>query len=64
MRKYYISPVTELVCVENSVLLAGSDGVNSNNGLGYGGVDNDGNKDPAAKGQGGSISNIWDKWDD
>lgn len=54
MKKDYISPLVKQGAMENETLLVGS-GV-SGGGMGYGGVDNGGNKEPAAK----SYS-VWDE---
>lgn len=51
MKKVYIAPEVNITEIENTNLLAGS-GVASNSYVEaeYGGVDNSGTKDPAAKG--------------
>lgn len=50
MKKVYIAPEVNITEIENTNLLAGS-GVSSNSYVEaeYGGVDNSGTKDPAAK---------------
>lgn len=48
MKKTYIQPCMEVVSEDCSVLMSSS-GVESNNGIGYGGVDDDGTKDPASR---------------
>lgn len=50
MKKVYIAPEVNITEIENANLLAGS-GVSSNSYVEaeYGGVDNSGTKDPAAK---------------
>ena len=44
-KKEYIAPAVELVECDDMVLLAGS-GVTSDVGIGWGGIDDDGSKDP------------------
>ena len=45
MKKKYFSPVTEVLEYAAEELLA----ISSNNGVGYGGVDVNGEKDPASR---------------
>jgi len=52
MKKVYIIPQTEEIAIKNGISLLG---VSSGKGIGYGGKDADGSKDPAARGYG---------WDD
>lgn len=59
MKKTYIAPNTFVVEIETEMLLAASDGVYSDTGIGYGGVDTEGSKDAQAK----SIGNCWDSWE-
>ena len=47
MKKEYICPLVKLGLVESETLLAGS-GV-SGGEIGYGGIDDEGSKEPAAK---------------
>jgi hypothetical protein len=56
MKKNYIQPSVSMDKMGIQVILAGSPGVTSNKGIGYGGVDVDGIKDPASR--------QWDMWDD
>ena len=49
MRKDYISPTLHSHRCDVATMLAAS-GVTSDKGIGYGGVDADGDKDPSAKG--------------
>ena len=48
MKKRYFAPETLVVRTAIEQLLSGS-GVQSDNGIGYGGVDEDGSKDPSAR---------------
>ena len=48
-RKRYMSPALEAEGMSDLELLAAS-GVSSDRGIGYGGVDKDGTKDPSAPG--------------
>lgn len=48
MKKTYMRPSTLTVQTELQVMICQS-GVNSNNGIGYGGVDEEGTKDPASR---------------
>lgn len=57
MKKTYLQPSTVMVIVEIGIMLAGSAGVMSNNGIGYGGVDEGGTLDPASRRRQGD-------WDD
>ncbi|MBR6591493.1 MAG: hypothetical protein IKD19_06050 [Prevotella sp.] len=59
MKKTYIAPNTVVVEIETEMLLAASDGVYSDTGIGYGGVDTEGSKDAEAK----SIGSCWDSWE-
>lgn len=47
MKKKYIQPSLEVLSEDSSVLLSGS--VKSDNGIGYGGVDTEGEKDPSSR---------------
>ena len=55
MKKNYITPTMEIMTVQTQRLMAGS--VGSNKGIGYGGVDTNGTKDPSSR-----HNNGW--WDD
>lgn len=59
MKKTYIAPNTVVVEIETEMLLAASDGVYSDTGVGYGGVDTEGSKDAEAK----PIGSCWDSWE-
>jgi hypothetical protein len=48
MKKTYIIPEMSVVLMQHETSLAVS-GVSSNNGIGYGGVDDQGQKDPDVK---------------
>jgi len=50
-KKEYIAPSMDVVEIKNMQLLAGS-GVTSDNGIDYGGVDDEGTLDPTAPGLG------------
>ena len=56
MKKTYIQPLTEVVRMGTMSFICASKGVTSNNGIDYGGVDEDGSKDPSA--------NRFKAWDD
>lgn len=49
MKKTYLVPVCNMVRMEEEEMVATS-GMTSDNGIGYGGVDVDGNWDPEVKG--------------
>ena len=49
MKKTYIQPLTEVVQMGTMSFICGSQGVTSNNGIDYGGVDEEGNKEPGAR---------------
>ena len=57
MKKTYLQPLTEVVKMETVSFICGSQDVKSNNGIGYGGVDDDGEKDPSARRR----NNVWDE---
>ncbi|MBQ8066063.1 MAG: hypothetical protein IJ200_10465 [Prevotella sp.] len=59
MKKGYMTPTTMMVAVGTEMLLAGS-GVQSDNGISYGGVDEDGSKEPGARRR----RNVWDGEDE
>lgn len=50
MKKTYMKPSTEMVLTQTTTMICVSQGVTSDKGIGYGGVD-DGTKDPAARRQ-------------
>ena len=57
MKKNYISPDTFFVTVRSQALMAASgvNGTDAGKDIGYGGVDEDGDKEPSARRR-----NIWD----
>lgn len=56
MKKTYITPQMEITEMETASMLANSDSIKGLDGTGYGGVDEDGTKDPASR--------QWNGWDD
>ena len=56
MKKTYQVPFTEMVTMETLTIICTSGTVTSNNGIGYGGVDEDGEKDPSARRR----RDVWD----
>lgn len=57
MKKTYLKPLTEVVRMGMTMMICTSESVTSNNGIDYGGVDEDGEKDPAARRR----RNVWDE---
>lgn len=57
MRKKYLIPATAVVTTENLLLLSGS--VQSDVGIGYGGTDEGGTKEPASR----QYKSLWDDED-
>jgi hypothetical protein len=55
MKKNYIAPSMEITNVKMQLLLEGSNGVYSDSGIKYGGVDEEGTKEPSSRRR-----NIWD----
>lgn len=51
MKKIYLKPSTEMVLTQSTTMICGSQGVTSNKGIDYGGVDDTGEKEPAARRQ-------------
>ncbi len=49
MKKTYLQPLTEVVRMGTLSFICASKGVTSNNGIDYGGVDEDGELDPASR---------------
>ena len=49
MKKMYSKPQMELVEMATAYMLANSDSIKGLDGTGYGGVDEDGTKDPASR---------------
>ncbi len=58
MKKTYLKPTTEVVKLGTTMMVCTSDGVTSEKGIGYGGVDEEGQKDPASR------RRRRDAWDD
>ncbi len=56
MKKTYIQPLTEVVQMGTMSIICASQGGTWSNGIDYGGVDEDGGKDPAAR----QRRNEWD----
>ncbi len=52
-----MKPLTEVVRMGMTMMVCTSESVTSNNGIDYGGVDEDGEKDPAARRR----RNVWDE---
>ena len=59
MKRMYIQPSLAIVTVRAPAVLCMSDpnGVQGDNGLGYGGIDKDGKLDPGIK----PMRNLWDE---
>lgn len=55
MKKNYIAPSMEITSIELQQMVAASNGVYSDNGITYGGVDTDGSKNPSSRRR-----SIWD----
>ena len=60
MKKNYIAPNVEVANVELQQMVAASNGVYSDNGLGWGGFDKDGEKEPNSRYR----NSLWDDDDD
>ena len=58
MKKTYLKPSTEVVRIGTNTMICTSPGVKSNNGIDYGGIDEEGVKDPASR------RHSYDVWDD
>ena len=56
MKKIYFQPSIKVVKTQLSCIICNSKDIQSNNGIGYGGVDKEGTKDPASR--------RYDNWDD
>lgn len=65
MKKTYIAPNTVVVDIESEMILAASNGMYSDTGIGYGGVDTEGSKDAEAKPIGScwDSKDSWDSWE-
>ena len=59
MKTLYITPSVEILELSAENMIATS-GVNGNNGIGYGGVDEDGTSVPSSNGHRGSWGNLWE----
>ena len=57
MKARYIKPILGTVRVRTQHLIAFSDAIGGNKGLGYGGVDTEGTLDPSIKDR----RNLWDE---
>lgn len=49
MKKKYIQPSIKSVEIKMTKMVCGSQDISSDKGIGYGGVDDEGNKDPASR---------------
>lgn len=49
MRKTYLQPSAEVVKTMTVMMICGSEGVTSDKGIDYGGVDEEGDYDPASR---------------
>ena len=58
MKKTYIKPKALVCKINTELVIAGSEDIKSNNGINYGGVDEEGTKDPEVK------QNHYNVWDD
>ena len=56
MKKTYLQPLTMVVMMGTQTIVCASKGVTSGKGIGYGGVDEDGEKDPSARRR----RDVWD----
>ena len=65
MKKTYIAPNTVVVDIESEMILAARNGMYSDTGIGYGGVDTEGSKDAEAKPIGScwDSKDSWDSWE-
>ena len=57
MKKTYMQPLAFIAKTEHVTMICTSNGVTSNNGIDYGGVDEEGEMDPAARRR----RDIWDE---
>lgn len=63
MKKTYLQPFTEMVFIKSTMIICGSGDVTSNgvdNPIGYGGVDEEGTKDPASRRR----NDVWEEEED
>ena len=49
MKKKYMQPSTKMVIIGTTIMLCGSQSITSDKGIDYGGVDEEGTKDPASR---------------
>ena len=49
MKKTYLQPSPEMVIIGTTTMICGSEGVSSDNGIDYGGVDEEGELEPASR---------------
>lgn len=49
MKKIYLQPLAKVAQMTTENIICSSQGVQSNNGIGYGGVDSNGTIDPASR---------------
>lgn len=49
MRKTYVEPSAEVTYMEMAMMVCGSKDITSDKGIDYGGVDEEGEKDPASR---------------
>ncbi|MCR4809312.1 MAG: hypothetical protein K5896_05585 [Prevotella sp.] len=57
MKKKYLQPWTVVIKLKHATMLCASKGVTSDKGIGYGGVDEEGEKDPEARRR----RNVWEE---
>jgi len=61
MKKEYQQPSTYMVIIGTSMMTCASKGVTSEKGIDYGGIDNDGVKNPSARRR---RRDVWDEEED
>ena len=49
MKKEYMQPSTEMVMTRTAMMICGSQDITSDQGIDYGGVDEEGTKDPSSR---------------
>lgn len=57
MKKKYLQPWTVVIKLKHATMLCASKGVTSDKGIGYGGVDEEGEKNPEARRR----RNVWEE---
>ena len=57
MKKTYLQPSTEMVIIGTTTMICGSQDIKSDNGITYGGVDENGEKDPSSRRQ----RDVWEE---